>query len=461
MNIGSTQRFKKQQLHTDGGWQWLQSLHEAAAVVVVSRVIHSVGSVAADEGEEEGSVVAGRLGVDGVGERALVHPVILRLDVLHVDLGPGDDDPDERRVRGAQPFHGLVQHPGEVPGGAVGAPEHGEEAEAEVTRRLALDGALQGPVVHVVVRARHRRHVRPAPLAEDADEGALVRAQPPLAGLVEVARVQRHRRRVHHHRAALGARDGQVREQEPLVVAGGPLRHVVLEVAAEPGAVRVPHHRQLRRRPRADHLRGGAQVGDVARQGLLQDGGVARRRVQDPQQHGALVVAAELRRETAGEVLVEHGAVLLGDRRALRRVAVRQDADHRRAVAAEPAERLVEVDRVLPWPRRHRRHRQARHQAAGRCWCLVARALPHAAGEAQEAVSGGEWSDDDDDDDPSSSRTGILKRAGGRERCREGEIPATMVAVGWTTASDRRGRWAPTPLSRYQSPIGWDAGRKY
>jgi hypothetical protein len=305
--------------------------------------------------------------VDGVGERALVHAVVLRLDVLHVDLRPGDHHPDEHRVAGAQPLHGPVQLLGEVPGGAVGAAEHGEETETEVARRLALDGALQGAVVHVVVRPGNGRHVRPAPLAEDSDEGALVGAQPPLAGLVEVARVQRHRRRV--DLVALGARDGQVREQEALVVAGRAFGDVVLDVAAEPGAVRLAHDLQLRRRPGADDLRGRPQVGDVARERLLQDGGVAGGRVQDPQQHRPLVVAAQLGRDAPGQVLVEHGPVLLLDQRALRRVAVRQDVGHRRAVATEPSECFVEVDGVLPRPRRHRRHGQARHPV--RRWCRV------------------------------------------------------------------------------------------
>lgn len=67
-------------------------------------------AVAADEGEEEGAVVAGGLGVDGVGERALVAPVVLRLDALHVHLRPRRHHPDQRRVVGAQPLHRLVEH---------------------------------------------------------------------------------------------------------------------------------------------------------------------------------------------------------------------------------------------------------------------------------------------------------------------------------------------------------------
>jgi hypothetical protein len=292
--------------------------------------------VPADEGEEEGSVVARRLGVDGVGERALVHPVVLRLDELHVDLGPGDDDPYQRGVAGAEAAHGLVQQPGEVSRGALGAAEHGEQAEAEAARRLALDGPVERAVVHVLVRARHGGHVRRAALAEHAHERALVGAQAPLAGAEEVARVLRRRGRVHLRRRLLAARHGEVRQEEALVVAGGAPGDVVLDVAAEPGAVGAAEEVQLRGRAGADDLGGGAQVGgDVARERLLQDGGVAGGRVQDPEQHRALVVAAQLRGDAPGQVLVEHRAVLLLDQQALRRVAVRQDVDHRRAVAPE------------------------------------------------------------------------------------------------------------------------------
>jgi len=36
------------------------------------------------------------------------------LDVSHVDLGPGDDNPDQSSVPGAQTSHAVVEHIGEV-----------------------------------------------------------------------------------------------------------------------------------------------------------------------------------------------------------------------------------------------------------------------------------------------------------------------------------------------------------
>jgi hypothetical protein len=110
----------------------------------------------------------------------------------------------------------------------------------------------------------------------------------------------------------------------------------------------------------------------------------------------------------------------------------------------------VEVDRVLPRPRRHRRHRQARHPAGRWCRLSSARALPH-GGRGLQAVSAGEGSDDD----PSSSRRDGHFKAGGRERC---------GGSGRWQPWDRR----PRPIDagggrprHYHGISRRDAGRKY
>jgi hypothetical protein len=112
-------------------------------------------------------------------------------------------------------------------------------------------------------------------LAEDADEGVLVRALPPLPDLVQLPGVQRRQRRVHSHRA-LGARDLQVRQEQTLLVAGGPLGDVVLDIAAELGTVGVPNDLKPRGGAGADDLGGSAEVSE----GLLQGGGVVGHQVQ-------------------------------------------------------------------------------------------------------------------------------------------------------------------------------------
>ena len=73
-----------------------------------------------------------------------------------------------------------------------------------------------------------------------------------------------------------------------LMITVGAFGDVMLKVATEPRAVGLLHDLQLRRRPGADHLRGGSQVGDVAVEGLVQYRRVAAHGVQHPQQHRLL-----------------------------------------------------------------------------------------------------------------------------------------------------------------------------